>query len=341
MAELTTLNRFSTELENKALDKDALLKKQELANGIQKSEASDIYLNTLREEAANRVVYKMVFTSKDMNDALVYYDADDDVSFKMLPEDLYPNAAARNFAPERQLVPGAFINREITARVKEIDVENRIVYMVYASAAATARVQINEELSKLFNDAKKDGTTARVEKVAGVIMRVYPRYAIVNIVNKGVIGFVHISNWSDDYTRDMTYIMNPGDIYTVDIIDMTQRGVGRTFQLDHKPYSVSPWSMIPADVDLRNITIPVRCTIVDVGKRTWYGTVAEASTPLPKGMELFGRYKSGENAIIPQVGQVYLSTVAQYNRETKSIAIALYRAIRDTNVKIGKPVPVR
>ena len=30
MAELTTLNRFSTELENKALDKDALLKKQEL-----------------------------------------------------------------------------------------------------------------------------------------------------------------------------------------------------------------------------------------------------------------------------------------------------------------------
>ena len=35
MAELTTLNRFSTELENKALDKDALLKKQELANGIQ------------------------------------------------------------------------------------------------------------------------------------------------------------------------------------------------------------------------------------------------------------------------------------------------------------------
>ena len=71
MAELTTLNRFSTELENKALDKDALLKKQELANGIQKSEAADIYLNTLKEEAANRVVYKMVFTSKDMNDALV------------------------------------------------------------------------------------------------------------------------------------------------------------------------------------------------------------------------------------------------------------------------------
>ena len=135
--------------------------------------------------------------------------------------------------------------------------------------------------------------------------------------------------------------MNPGDTYTFDIIDMTQRGVGRTFQLDHKPYSVSPWSMIPADVDLRNITIPVRCTIVDVGKRTWYGTVAEASTPLPKGMELFGRYKSGENAIRPQVGQVYLSTVAQYNRETKSIAIALYRAVRDTNVKIGKPVPVR
>lgn len=337
--ELTTLTRFSNELENEALDKKVLEQRQKLENSMQPSEQAEIYLNSLKEDIKKRTVYKMVFTAKDSSNALLYYDEEDKIAFKMLPEDLYPNAEERKLAPERQLVPAAFINRDITARVKEIDVENRIVYMVYANASA--RSQINDELTELFAEAKRENCTECVKGVTGTIMRVFPRYAIVSIVNKGVIGFIHISNWSEDFTTDLTYTVNVGDVYTFDIVEMEDRGVFKTFRLDHKPYSMSCWSQIPENVDLRNYTIPVKCIEVNVGMHTWRGTVSEASTPLPKGMELFGEYKTGENALIPVVGKLFSATVSRFDRNNKRIKVELYRAVQENSARVGRPLPLR
>lgn len=329
MDELSVLNRFSNELEKEALDRGIESERK----AVDQEEISDLYLNMLVQEEKKGTVYRMVFVYKEAGDALVSYDSEDQICYKILPEDLYINRT------EDSPAPAVFIGREMNVRVKEVDFENRIVYMRYSRISA--RVQINDELESTLKNAKAEGRSVRI-KAVGKVIKVFPRYAMINIADKGVIGYIHVANWSEDYTRDLTYVLKVGDTYTYDIVDMRESKIGlRTFQLDHKPYSISVWKKIPENFNPYNTTIQVRCIEIDVAKCTWIGTVASNQSLLPMGMEVYGYYKQGKDALVPELGQTYLCTVTSFNRERKSLAVTLYRSIRETTSTIKRPVPVR
>lgn len=329
---ISSLNRYSQQIAQDAVDKDAAQRKAELEAKLKNEIMDDARLTEMEVYGKESISLSAVFSAMLPDNTLVYYEPDEKIWYKMAPEDLARDGRTVN-------TPGAFINVAINVTVKSVDVENRTVWLKRIfNVRTSARVLINHEIDEAFAKAKKEGKDLRIPGVAGTVITIHPTYAVINIAGKGVIGILRKRDWCDSYVYDLNRVMKDDAVYTFDITDATVNAVGvHTYTLDHKPYSISPWDKLTEDIK-PGTNITVTCTAVNLAGNSWHGQVSEGSTLVPEGLEVFGLFKNTEDALIPQVGHNYLCVVSRFNRNNKFMQVQIYRNLRESAIIPRKPL---
>ena len=163
----------------------------------QKETGAEKYLNYLN----NNQVFDVVFTSVDPD--ATFSAVDGNVKVVLTHEEFMKVAKSSSTYATANL-----LGVTMQAKVLSVDENESKVYVQLAGATkfsyeANMRNEINEELARNLAMGKKP-------VVWGVVKRVTKNKILVDVLGRGILGFLNKSNWSRDYVRNLEQFVNQG-----------------------------------------------------------------------------------------------------------------------------------
>ncbi len=192
--------------------------------------------------------------------------------------------------------------------IDKIDDKTDTVYVKSARSGSNARrATIKSRLiGELIGELKKGHTP----RLAGKIEQVSEKRAVVNILNKGILGFCYVEKWQNGRTRNYKKVCKEGGIYEFDVVKQLtqQKGKPPAFELSRVDITPDPWESIPDEFFTKGAVLTVRCVERPEGKSYWWG----ASDLIP-GIEMQADYTKKCGRIMESV--IYKCTVDRVDRE--------------------------
>lgn len=171
--------------------------------------------------------------------------------------------------------------------VSSVDREKRVVVLGGSFSkeqrAAFLRKQLHRDLGNIVENHLK--TT-----VIGRVKRVYEEYALIDILDSGVVGRVARGNWSDFYVPTMRGVCKEGEYYEFYVIGTMSKkeGYATAYRLSRRELAAgeNPWAKIDPNLYKEGDAITVKCVQRYDDKTYWIGT-CEAYFP---GIMIRGDY---------------------------------------------------
>lgn len=300
------LDRLNKEIYTEISGEPAADKKQEYGTVIEK------YL----EYAKNNKVFDVVFSSVDTD--ATFSAVDGNVSIILDHEEFMKVAKSSSTYATANL-----LGVTMQAKVLSIDEVDRKVYVELAGATklgyeANMRNEINDELARSLAKGNKP-------VVWGVVKRVTKDKILVDILGKGILGFLNKANWSKDFVRNMEAVCKVGEYFQFEVYGRAQKMEGKptAWILGRKNLTTSAWENLDVEGLQEDGVILVRCTEKPIGKTYWWGV----SDRVP-GIDVLGDFTSkfpNERSIY--VGITYKCKIRRLDKEGKKISVKPFEVI--------------
>ncbi len=198
-----------------------------------------------------------------------------------------------------------FVGTPFTVSVKEIDEENKTVYVQSSRSGSSDNIrgrltaEIQKELKKRQKtDGAEDAKEQEPLVVAGKIIQVTDGRAIVNLLGIGIMGIIYSRNWSTAYTRSLNGLCQKNEVYDFEILRQFPKKKDKSvaFELSRKNVGGDPWEMIPEEFCQKDSIINVECIEKPQNKTYWWGR-----SNLIKGIEIMGNFNSNLGNIMVSV----------------------------------------
>lgn len=225
----------------------------------------------------SKEVFKVVFSS--CNTKGDYEKIDGDKIVILEDEEIRVFGKVNNIKEQTIL-----LNIPVDVRVKSI--EGNKVYLV---PAAKTEKRIENDIRDLINgEISRALDAGRYPVVWGRIERVEQNRLLVNILDSGILGFLHKAVWRKQYTRSLVGICKVGDYYQFEVRHQAvkkKNNMSKAWILSRKNLAEEPW--IEADVGSiePGSLMVVTCTEKPQGKTYWWGV----SDRVP-GLEIMGDF---------------------------------------------------
>ena len=266
----------------------------------------DVYKTYQEEER----VFDIVFSSVDPDGT--FSTMDGDVKLVLTEEEFNKVATSNNTYATANLLG-------VTMQVKVVnfDPEGNKVYVALAGStklryAVNMRNEINDELSKSLAQGKHP-------IVWGLIKKVTKQKVMVDILGRGILGFVNANNWCKDYVRTLEGKCKEGEYLQFEVL-------GRAPKMENKPtaYILGRKNLVPSAWDTLDYeglkedgVMLVKCLEKPVGKTYWWGTSDRAP-----GIEILGDFTSkfpNEKSLF--VGITYKCKIRKVDKEGRKISV--------------------
>lgn len=264
----------------------------------------------------NDKVFDVVFTSVDPD--ATFSAVDGNVKIVLTHEEFMKVAKSSSTYATANL-----LGVTMQAKVLSIDEGENKVYVRLAGATklsyeANMRTEINEEIARNLALEKKP-------VVWGVVKRVTKNKILVDILGRGILGFLNKSNWSKDYVRNMEAVCKVGEFFQFEVYGRAQKVDGKpvAWILGRKNLTVSAWDTLDVEGLKEDGVILVRCIEKPVGKTYWWGV----SDRVP-GIDVLGDFTSkfpNERSIY--VGITYKCKVRKVDKEGRKISVRPFAII--------------
>lgn len=170
-------------------------------------------------------------------------------------------------------------------QVESIDESAKRVYVTLAgkskaSREAALKSAINREIEQQLNKGNEP-------RVWGSIIKVYEKYALVNILDQNIVGFIYLEHWQRGFTRSMKVACEKGEHYQFDIIRRAPKSEGKptAWILSRRKLAGNPWDAVDFTGIEEGAVLIVKCVEKPVGKTYWWGS----SDRVP-GVSIMGDY---------------------------------------------------
>ena len=301
------LERLNKEIFNEICTETELPKVQE-----QKQTGVEKYQGYLEKDQ----VFDVVFTSVDPD--ATFSAVDGNVKVVLTREEFMKVAMSSSTYATANL-----LGVTMQAKVLRVDMAESKVYIRLAGATklsyeANMRTEINEELARSLASGKRP-------IVWGVVKRVTKNKILVDILGRGILGFLYKTDWSKDYIRNLEAVCKPGEFFQFEVCRRAQKVEGKptAWILGRKSLSISAWDTVDVEGLKEDGAILVRCIEKPVGKSYWWG----ASDRVP-GIDIMGDFTSkfpNEKSIY--VGITYKCKVQKVDTEGRKITVRPFAII--------------
>lgn len=261
-------------------------------------------------------VFDVVFTSVDPD--ATFSAVDDNVKVVLTHEEFMKVAKSSSTYATANL-----LGVTMQAKVLTVDETENKVYVKLAGATkftyeANMRTEINEEIARNL-------ALDRKPVIWGVVKRVTKNKILVDILGRGILGFLNKSNWSKDYVRNMEAVCKVGEFYQFEVYGRAQKVEGKpvAWILGRKNLTVSAWDTLDIEGLKEDGVILVRCIEKPVGKTYWWGV----SDRVP-GIDVLGDFTSRfPNDRSIYVGITYKCKVRKVDKEGRKISVRPFAII--------------
>lgn len=264
----------------------------------------------------NDQVFDVVFTSVDPD--ATFSAVDGNVKVVLTHEEFMKVAKSSSTYATANL-----LGVTMQAKVLSVDETESKVYVQLAGATklsyeANMRTEINEEIARNLAIGKKP-------LVWGVVKKVTKNKILVDILGRGILGFLNKSNWSRDYVRNLEAVCKPGEYFQFEVYGRAQKMEGKpvAWILGRKNLTVSAWDTLDVEGLKEDGVILVRCIEKPVGKTYWWGI----SDRVP-GIDVLCDFTSkfpNEKSIC--VGITYKCKVRKVDMEGRKISVRPFAII--------------
>ena len=289
---------------------------EEYVNAAAHKFAADDPLEKYRKLREEKKVFQVAFASVDPDGT--FSTVADNVKIVLSGEKFNELATSSNTYATSNLLG---VSMQVT--VCRIEEEGKKVYVelagsTKASYLSNMRNEINNEIMRNINLNKHP-------IVWGRVIRVTKDKLMVDILDKGILGFMNKRHWGKDFIRSLESVCREGEFFQFEVI-------GRAPQMDGKPVAWilsrknianSAWDNLDIDGLKENGLLLVKCIEKPVGKTYWWG----ASDRLP-GVEVMGDYSSKfPNERSLYVGITYKCKIKRLDKEGKKVSVKPFEVI--------------
>ncbi len=290
-------------------------KKEELLDDSQSGDPLEKYKEWMESNGVLELLFSFVSPEGD----LIQQDAN---GVKIvLPKDV----ALKSMSYYDKRTAESILANAFVVNIEKIDEENNTVYV--KSAKGDGRKARKGTLkSRLVGEIVSELKKGHTPRLAGKIEDVDEKRAIVNILNKNILGICLLDHWQKTYCRHLKERCKVGEIYEFDIVKQLpqQKGKQSAFSLSRTEITGDPWDSIPEEYLQKGAVIVVRCVERPVGKTYWWGV----SDLLP-GIEVQADYTKRCGRIMESV--IYKCTVEKVDRERHVYRVVPF-ALADSDV---------
>lgn len=301
------LDRLNKEIYSEISIEPAGAKKQETgAEGIEK------YL----EYAKNKTVFDVTFTSVDTD--ATFSTMDGDVNIILDHEEFMKVAKSSSTYATAHL-----LGVTMQAKVLSVDEVDKKVYIELAGATkigyeVNMRNEINHELSRSLEKGSKP-------VVWGIVKRASRDKILVDILGKGILGFISKADWANDYVRSLETVCKIGEYMQFEVLRPAPKMEGKptAWILSRKAFTGDAWESLDIEGLKEGGVILVRCFEKPIGKTYWWGV----SDRVP-GIDILGDYASkfpNERSIY--VGITYKCKIRKLDKEGRKISVRPFEVI--------------
>lgn len=242
-----------------------------------------------QEAFEENYIAEMMFTSANDKGDLLYTD-EDGIHFLLRNEDILGKKYNSWKRSEK-------LDKKYRVMITDIDDEKDIVYV---SAIAAKKFLGDDENDVVRNtDSLIDKSLKRLKEneklvLPGKVVSVKKTFAIINILGSGVVGRVHVNEWSGAYIRDFRAVCSVGSVYKFQVIGRVERSRqnknGRMWHLSRVNIESNPWNSDLESIYPKGSILYVKCIecprMKDGTLKTyWWGKCSE----IP-GIEIMGDY---------------------------------------------------
>ncbi len=290
------------------------------------SEETTDRLQLYRENKKNKGIIELLFSYVSEEGNLIAKD-EHGVQIVLLKDVLIKDMPYYDKSVGEKLVATAF-----TVSITKIDEKTGTVYVKSARPGEQAKkATIRSRLvGELFNELNKGHTP----RIAGVIRQVTGTKAYVDILGKGILGFVYSKDWGKAHYRFFKEQCKEGEVYEFDIVRSLPPNKNHkipAFILSRKEVADDPWDAIPDEFLKQDAVITVRCVERPQKKTYWWGV----SELLPAGIEIQADYTKKCADIM--VGAVYKCKVRMAERKAHVFRVVPF-GIADSEVGTEKAI---
>ena len=215
-----------------------------------------------------------------------------------------------------------FIGTVAQYKVKEIDEENKIVYLTNVFNKSNIKSGIMKELYQ----AVENGNTV---DVWGTVLFVSPQKVTVNIFNRSILGFVRVEDWSHAYIRRLSNFVTVGEILQLRLKGIAERQPGKelAFELSRKELHPNPWDSVKG-IGVKDV---IAVTIIDTPQDKSYAW--GISSRFPDIEIMVNKHQTMDM----RVGATYKCKVAVISPEDKKFKVAPFEMV-NTRTFNGKTI---
>lgn len=273
----------------------------------------------------NDQIFEMAFTSVDTE--ATFTAVDEGVKVILSHEEFMKVAiSSSTYATANLLGVG------LQVKVVSVNEAENKVYVELAGATkvdyeANLKTEINEEFKRLLEKGTKP-------QVWGVVKRVTKNRVMIDLLGKGILGFLDREEWSVDYLRNLEAVCQVGQYLQVEVIRKAPKVEGKptAWLLSRKAFSESAWDSVDVEGLNENGLILVRCTEKPLGKTYWWGV----SDALP-GIDILGDFTSPfPNADSLYVGITYKCKIRKLDKAARKISVKPFEVIASDRPKIER-----
>lgn len=215
--------------------------------------------------------------------------------------------------------------------IKSIDEENQIVYVSAVLAneykGKVDSSSVNRDLMKAYNNLK-DGEILKVPgRIITVVGHGSSAYAIINLLNIGITGYIGVKDWSKGYVRELSAVCRPGACYEFELQGRVEKTLGfgnkkrkrMGWTCSRVNLTKDPWSVANLGQFKKGDLVTVKCVeipkdVTGAPKTYWWGTCDRV-----RGIEIFCDYTS--NVLVIK-GQKYICSVTSIDIENNMFKVS-------------------
>lgn len=213
--------------------------------------------------------------------------------------------------------------KDLEVMVDRIDKEEGIVLLKSGHTTegiVRGVVRTLDARVKAAYEARKEGRVLEPFDIYGTIAYVDEsrEYAYVNIFNQKIRGIIHISEWTDAYTRQFPEgIEDTGDPVHFDLIGTMKKEGRKYYRLSTRRFGAEEWDKLPMHIQQGGL-VTVTCTDTS-NPKYWYGIAKGFS------VEWRGNYT---NKFTIKEGMQYNVTLKRVNSGDHSIWMVPFKYIK-------------
>lgn len=211
-----------------------------------------------------------------------------------------------------------FIGVDFNVKIERIDEANGVIYVksAYSNVHSTRQTLISEIMKELGS-----GNTNLV--LPGRIVSVSEKRAMVDLLGKGILGFISVEKWQKGYVRHLPKVVKKNEVYDFLVVKPMpkKKNSSIAFRLSREEITEDPWVVLKRDNPGLGVDsiITVQCIAKPAGKSYWWGIC-----PMVNGIEIMGDYTT---SIRPYVGVVYRCKVTRFDPDNQKFQVAPFDVI--------------